>query len=159
MPSRRRALLALRPRLLEGGELVEALRRMTAELTADTSLHVEVSTRGSRMHLPEEVQDGLLRIAQEALNNAVRHARATRVTVNLVCTPTAVRLAIQDDGCGFEPSEGAAASSLGLAIMRERAERLGGKVVVSSHREKGTRVEARVRVSHAQPGPGGRGKH
>jgi signal transduction histidine kinase len=97
------------------------------------------------MHLsvPEETEQHLLRIAQEAVTNAGKHSRANKVFLTLHTEPDKVQLRIMDDGCGFD--QGHAFSSeighFGLIGMRERAARIGGKLRLSSQPGKGTEVE------------------
>lgn len=140
----RRALHALRPQLLDQADLPDALRRMASGLAAGTSRELEVSVQGEQRPLPADVEDGLLRIAQEALTNAVKHTEASHVRAELRFTRGAVRLEIADQGPGFDPRAADSGPGLGLAIMKERAERLGGTLRVKSEPGKGTRVVARV---------------
>src|SRR6185437_1902893 len=79
------------------------------------------------------------RVAQEALANVARHARATHVTVSLNSANGQMELTIQDDGAGFDPQQ--SSSGMGTANMRARAEELGGKLDLSSHPEQGTMVK------------------
>jgi signal transduction histidine kinase len=89
-----------------------------------------------------EVKIGLYRIAQEALANVVKHARATQVGLLLETQGSAVRLRIEDNGCPA-PSPGVQAAGLGLQIMRERAENLGASLCMTAADGGGTRVEVR----------------
>ena len=89
--------------------------------------------------LEPEVKVALYRIAQEALNNVAKHAGASEATVQLVCQPGEVDLSIRDDGLGFEPQQ-IGMNSLGLGIMRERAEAIGAQLAVQSEAGEGTRV-------------------
>jgi len=94
--------------------------------------------------LPDEVAIGLYRICQEALSNAWRHAEATRAAVTLTCDEDGVVLTIADDGCGFDPSSARGRGRcFGLLGMSERAEVLGGHLVVESAPGEGTRVTVR----------------
>jgi len=146
----RRALQALRPSLLDEGDLPCAVRRTTQELVAHTGVNAAFSLRGRRQPLAREVEDDLVRIAQEAVTNAVRHADAAHVRTELVYEPGAVRLRIVDDGKGFETRAGAPAAGLGLAGMRERAQRIGAKLRLRTDRGKGTTVEVSVPMPHAR---------
>ncbi|MGH2598811.1 MAG: sensor histidine kinase, partial [Dehalococcoidia bacterium] len=83
------------------------------------------------------------RIAQEALHNTVKHARATRVDVRLTCDPAAVSLELADNGVGFDPTQDFP-GHLGQTSMRERAEQLGGTLAVRSAPGQGTRIAARI---------------
>ena len=88
--------------------------------------------------LPADVQVGLYRIAQEALNNVVKHAKATQAVVTLRQGET-VRLTVADNGAGFDPGA-VTADHLGLKIMRERAEAIGAKLSIYSEPGDGTQV-------------------
>jgi signal transduction histidine kinase len=92
--------------------------------------------------LPSEVRIAFYRIAQEALNNVIKHARANEVQVCLRCTSKETVLRIEDDGRGFDQNA-IQSDNLGLNIMRERAAEIGAKLMIDSSPEKGTRVVAR----------------
>ena len=93
--------------------------------------------------LPIPVQHALYQIAQEALNNVLRHARASSVTVTLTCQDGGAVMEVVDDGCGFDP--GAVPDGrMGLANMRDRAQEAGGVLEVVSAPGAGTRVRVKV---------------
>jgi len=145
-----RALVAaLAPAGLEPGALDAALRRLAA--TADghpgTAARFEVS--GAVVPLPRPAEVMLLRVAQEALANVRKHARAAQVTVGLRYGEGQVGLDVTDDGSGFDP--GQAAGGYGLPGMRARAEEAGGRFQVRSSPGCGTTVSVVVPV----PGPAG----
>jgi signal transduction histidine kinase len=94
--------------------------------------------------LPMDVEEELYRIALEALNNALRHASATRVSVRLSVQGEDVRLEVADDGSGFDPHELDQPGGVGLASMRERAEKLGAMLTLDSSPGEGTRVCVQV---------------
>ena len=96
--------------------------------------------------MPEAVEEELYRIAQEALNNALRHAAATSVTVRICVDSECVELEVADDGQGFAPETVGAKGGMGLTSMQERAEKLGGSLTICSAPGAGTRVKARVRL-------------
>jgi signal transduction histidine kinase len=89
--------------------------------------------------LQPDVQVALYRIAQEALNNMAKHARADRAAVELHCRPNLVMLRITDDGQGFEPAS-VSPDHLGIGIMRERAKAIGAVIEIESRPGCGTRV-------------------
>jgi nitrate/nitrite-specific signal transduction histidine kinase len=95
--------------------------------------------------LPAEIEDGLYRIAQEALNNVLKHANAGHVTVCLHQEGRAVWLEVTDDGKGFDPRVAREQGGFGLRGMEERAARLGGDLTVQSSRGEGTRIRVEVR--------------
>jgi len=94
---------------------------------------------------PLVVQDTLYRIAQEALNNILKHAKARHVTLTLARGPEAITLEVRDDGIGFDPS-GPFPGHLGQRTMRERAARLGGSIEIDSTPGHGARVRVRIPV-------------
>jgi signal transduction histidine kinase len=90
--------------------------------------------------LPMAVEEGLYRIAHEALNNCLKHAHAGHVTVNVSRQDQRVTLTVADDGVGFDPATVREVGGLGLSAMAERAARLGGRLSVDSRPGEGTRV-------------------
>ena len=101
--------------------------------------------------MPEDTALCLYRIAQEALNNAVRHSGRTAARVELAREGSELRLVIADDGVGFDPETMCANGSLGLVSMGERARFVNGRLSVESHAGKGTRVEVRVPIKRISP--------
>lgn len=145
----RRSVWDLRPALLENLSLADALRRELFRFNQMTGVAVDFSVAGRARRLPARVEAGLLRVAQEALSNVHRHAAARRVTVTLTFGRGQVRLAVADDGQGFDPAGvGARADGhgFGLVGMRERVHLLGGELAVESAPGAGTKIEAKVRV-------------
>jgi signal transduction histidine kinase len=98
------------------------------------------------------VQHQLLRIAHEAMVNAVRHAYVTQIRIELSYNRDSVRLRVTDDGCGFDPDPMAPphGDHWGLTIMRERAEHIGGTLTITSAPGRGTTVEAEAPLSSHQ---------
>lgn len=90
--------------------------------------------------LPPDDLTQVLRIVQEALHNACRHARATRVTVRSIRQGPQHQLVVEDDGCGFDPAQANGTGHFGLSIMQARAARIRGKLVLDSAPGRGTRV-------------------
>ncbi len=139
----RRSLQALRPRLLDHADLAAALERLGGEVGSQTRAAVRVSVRGRPRPLGRDVEENLLRLAQEALQNAVRHAQARRIQVELAFDGRGARLQVEDDGRGFDLAR-RSPGGLGLDIMRERAERVGGLLEVETAPGRGTRVRVRA---------------
>lgn len=137
----RALIFELRPESLEQEGIVAALSKQTASLEARHRIPVETSFI-EEPALTIDAKQTLYRIAQEALNNIVKHAKAGRVRVCLE-TPAAgeIRLVIEDNGVGFNP-DGDFPGHLGLKSMHERAERLGGELNIESTPGQGTRVTA-----------------
>ncbi|MGW0085791.1 sensor histidine kinase [Streptomyces sp. NPDC003393] len=143
----RRSVHNLAPVALEDTGLPEALKRTVTEWGDRTGARAEFTLTGTAEQLHEEVAATLLRIAQEALSNAARHAHASRVGVTLSFMGDEVSLDIRDDGRGFEPLAVPArtrAGGFGLDGMRARAERIAGSLTVESEPGHGTAVSARV---------------
>lgn len=148
----RRSVLNLRAAPLEGRTLVEALQALVEERAHTTEVAIAFEPPHDRRPLPSRVEVGLYRIAQEALNNALQHAAPRHITLHLAVTPEEVRLAVEDDGRGFDVNrlpEGAAQDHFGLIGLRERAHLLGGHLRIESDRGVGTRVEATVPLERA----------
>jgi signal transduction histidine kinase len=140
----RSLIFELRPAALEADGLAAALAKHVDVLRRLHPQEISVELEAER-RLPAAVERALLRIAQEALGNALRHAGAARVEVELGVEDGVARLRVADDGSGFDPDEAAALSRrLGLVSMRERAEALGGRLEIESAPGRGTTVVAEV---------------
>jgi two-component system NarL family sensor kinase len=142
----RRSVLDLRAAPLGGLTLPDALRELAASLRREpdgAEIEVEVEGFEDGRPLPAAVEAGVYRIAQQALANATRHARARRVTLRLSRTPDALELGLRDDGVGFDVAA-VPAGRFGLVGMSERARLLGGTLAVESAPGAGTHVHARV---------------
>jgi PAS domain S-box-containing protein len=135
-------LLELRPSALTDVPLSDLLRQLVEAAVGTIKAEVELEIEGDcRVRLEPEAQIGLYRIAQESLNNIVKHAQATHVEVTLQCHPRGyVGLRIRDDGVGFDPTH-IPAGHLGVAIMQERAQAIGAEITVTSDVGSGTCVE------------------
>jgi signal transduction histidine kinase len=142
----RALIFQLRPAELERAGLTETLRKHVEVVTRVHQAPVEFRA-GPEGRQRAAVEQGAYRIAQEALANAVRHSGAGRIEVELACDGNGgLRLAVIDDGAGFDPDDPALASShLGLTSMRERAEELGGELRISSRQGSGTSIVLEVR--------------
>ena len=134
----RTLLVELRPNALVEVPLPTLLRQLTEALIGRSRMNIQLSTEGERK-LPPDVQVGLYRLAQEALNNVVKHAKASQAVVTLRCSNESLRLTVADNGVGFDPST-VTADHLGLKIMRERAEAIGAKLSVYSEPGEGTQI-------------------
>ena len=143
----RRTVWALRPGSLEQDDLAGALAQVARQLSGDHEVEVRVAGRPRR--LPAEVENNLLRIGQEALANAARHARADEIKVDLQFGNGVVRLSVQDDGCGFDVEHAAQAASghFGLAGIRERVHNLGGELSLLSRPGQGSELVVEVPVA------------
>ena len=140
---------SLRPPSLRRFGLVTAIRSHTDTfLTNHPDLNIQTDLQVEADNLPDETRLALFRIYQEALNNASKHAQATKITVHLSISQGSVVLEIADNGQGFHapPSwlEFARQGHLGIAGMVERAEAVGGKMEIASAPDQGTRVRVTI---------------
>lgn len=143
----RQIIRELTPARLDNG-LAAALRRLGQEQTDRAPFPVEVAAED--LDLPMGTQTALLRIAQGAVSNAIRHADATRIAVELARDDDAVALVVRDNGQGFDVSSAVAdshdADSFGLHAMRERVDQLDGALAITSAPGQGTTVTARLPI-------------
>ncbi|WP_425430808.1 PAS domain S-box protein [Chamaesiphon polymorphus] len=137
----RRSVVALRPQLLEEGSLQNALHRLIAQIRAaamDTTLYYEIE--GAVYALPPEVESNLLRMGQEALTNATRHANADEIRVELKYDRDRFCLRVKDNGRGFGVGSIPSSEGFGLLGMSERAERIGAQLAIRSQPGQGTEI-------------------
>jgi signal transduction histidine kinase len=145
----RTMLLELRPTAVVETRLSDLIRQLTDAMTGRVGLLAKYNIEPSP-NLPPDVHVTFYRIAQEALNNVLKHADASRVTVSLIACPPVdpgaagdwqgqMMLTITDNGLGFEERD-LEPDQLGLGIMRERAETIGAELSLDSQSDKGTRV-------------------
>ncbi|WP_306334488.1 GAF domain-containing sensor histidine kinase [Streptomyces sp. KL118A] len=140
----RAAVVELRPAALDEDGLVATLRTHTQVLHRAHSAEVTFESNGVRA-LPASQEEAMLRVAQEALHNALRHSGAEHVAVLLDKRGAGAALRVVDDGSGFDPkSIRRAGRHLGLVSMRDRASGVGGRLTVESEPGKGTTIEMEV---------------
>lgn len=140
MENLHRLAVRLRPASLDHLGLEAALRQQCSVLNGQNGLAVAFTVQGPEKRLAPAVETALYRIVQEALTNAVRHAEATRIDVLLDRGEDGIRVLVRDDGMGFEPEALSRDECLGLLGMRERAEALGGELVVEATPQAGTLI-------------------
>jgi PAS domain S-box-containing protein len=138
----RRSVLALSSPLPVNDDLIGAIRALVNHSRLSTKTQLEFSTRGTAVRLARRVAEDLLRIIQQAVDNALKHARASSIRIELAFNRKEVQLQIKDDGKGFDVRK--ARRGVGLIGMRERAKEIGGKFTLNSKPGKGTRVEVTV---------------
>ena len=144
----RRSVWDLRSRSREEFDLPGALAASSRTLTDGTGIRASVSTSGKVRQLPELLEDNLLRIAQEALTNVIKHAGPTTANIELNYRPNDVLLTIQDQGKGFVPEkcDGPREGHFGLLGITERAKRINGRVAIKSAPRMGTLVSVEVPI-------------
>ena len=148
----RNYILDLRPRQLQGESLIEGLGRLVSEFRQNTK--VEASLAGPReplSDLPQMHAMSLFHICQEALANIAKHAKASKVTIDLWATSDRVLLEISDDGQGFELDKTSKTVGHGLANMQTRVQNVGGDLDITSASGEGTSILAWVPRYPAQP--------
>ncbi len=137
----RRSLQALRAAPLEEFGLALALRDLAESAAQRADLGLDLDVPELAVNLPSHVEQSVYRIAQEALENVVRHARATHVAVKLLYTSNEIKLIVADDGIGFALDRiNGSLNQFGIRGMRERAMMLEGDLQIASELQKGTRV-------------------
>jgi len=155
MIAARRSVWDLRCHLLENGDLVSALRQAVAPMS-NGQVDIDVRVVGQHRRLAGPVEMNLLRIGQEAATNAIKHARARRIGIELEYSSDMIRLSIDDDGRGFSSDEAALAGNghFGLVDMKERAQSMGCCLQMESIIGGGTHIEVQVpsqQLRHEEP--------
>lgn len=140
----RRSVTALRPQLLEEGDLSSALNRLVAQMRSTTDTALMYETQGTAYSLPSEVENNLLRIGQEALTNAIKHAQSSEIRVELTYENTRCVLQVKDDGRGFGMGDTSLSSGFGLLGMSERAANIGAQLTIQNQPEQGTEIVVTV---------------
>jgi signal transduction histidine kinase len=140
----RRAVRALRPEPLAGARLPEALSELAARVAETSGVPVHAETTGDARPLLPELEVTLYRVAQEALANAEKHAKASRMGLTLSYSDEVVLLDVVDDGVGFRPGDRGDGTGFGLEAMRRRVQRVAGTLAVESTPGGGTAVNAQV---------------
>jgi signal transduction histidine kinase/ligand-binding sensor domain-containing protein len=129
------------------GDVVQALTRAGEDLFLNTPIHFSIVTSGKPRLLTSAAADDIFRIGREALTNVLQHAQAKTVEVEAAFEPAQFRLRIRDDGVGVSPEvmqRGARPNHFGLQGMRERAERVGGRLEFWSRENAGTEIDLKV---------------
>jgi signal transduction histidine kinase/ligand-binding sensor domain-containing protein len=141
----RRTISSMRLPALENNTLPEALSAIAAQLTEGASIEFDLEVKGRVQQLPYEQQANVYLIGREAIANAVNHARASRIAAVLVYSDKELRLAVQDDGMGFDPQSGTSKEDhWGMRGMRERAESIGAAFRLDTAPDRGTTIEVVV---------------
>jgi signal transduction histidine kinase len=145
----RTVIHGLRPPVLDDFGAVAALRQLVDEVRERHGISIQLRVTGDQTRLSAESELTVYRVAQEALSNVVRHAHATHTRVHMHFAEQVV-LTVTDDGCGFPTSAITSASPgghMGLTLMRERVNLIGGSLDVRPRRPHGTLVQATIRLT------------
>lgn len=135
----------LRPLALENVGLTGALQQRLDAVEARAGVDARLRIEGM-IRVPVAMEEDLYRIAEQALNNALKHAAATTVTVRMDCGEERVAVEVVDNGCGFDPASVEDKGGQGLVSMRERANRIGGILTVVSSPGQGTTIRVDVEI-------------
>jgi two-component system, NarL family, sensor histidine kinase LiaS len=141
----RALLLHLRPAALKGKTLQEGIAELLVELSQKVTM--EIQWKVEDISLDKGIEDHLFRILQESVSNTLRHSKATKLEVLLIERDELIIMRVVDDGVGFEVKDDKA-GSYGMQIMHERAVEVGGTLKVISVKNKGTRLEVKVPITH-----------
>ena len=120
------------PVVLEAFGLVEALEDLAERTEVDGAVQVGLEVEGAAGRPRPEIERTAWRVAQVAVDNAVRHAAATQITIVIAVAPDRVRLSVADDGRGMDPADPIRTSARGLSDIARRARAVGGRVVIES---------------------------
>ena len=150
MVEARRSVWDLRCQLLQHGDLVSAISQIVEPLVSREHAKVDVKIHGTPVRLPGQIEMNLLRIAQEAVANAVKHGRAQQVQIELQYKSISVCLTVIDDGQGFAASQSSPIGHFGLLDMRERAHSMNTELKIDSEPGRGTRISVEVPVNSSE---------
>ena len=143
----RRSVQALRPQALEEKPLAAALKDLIERMTTGTTMHAKLTVQGEPQKLPPELETNLLRIGQEVLTNALRHAHASQFDALLIFASREIHLNMRDNGHGFDPAK--SHEGFGLQGIRERAGDMGGQFSIESSEGNGAAISILLPLSSA----------
>jgi signal transduction histidine kinase len=142
----RESIWDMRSHILEKTDLLGALRSVAEQMSAGLGCTIRAQARGKSRRLAPMIENNLLRIGQEAVSNALKHAQARVIELEVSFEPARVRLVVRDDGRGFDPAAEHADGHFGLRGMKERVERMQGELRIQRGESGGTCVEVAVDV-------------
>jgi len=144
----RNSIWNMRSQVLETSDLAGALNGILKHMAEGSDVHTDVEVTGRVRRLAPVIENNLLRVGQEAITNAIRHARAREIKVTLDFGERQFHLSVRDDGQGFDPDKPPAnKSGFGLVGMRERAAELKGELIIHSAAGQGTEISLLVPLS------------
>lgn len=138
----RRSVWSLRSEVLESGDLPTALLRIAQQMTDHTTIQTDVIVDGTPIDLSAALEDHLLRIGQEALTNALKHAESQKIQIRLRFADDSVQLQVVDDGRGFDPQQ--QWRGYGMTSMEERTRQIGGEFSLKSRIGQGTTIQVSI---------------
>ncbi|MGF1498786.1 MAG: GAF domain-containing protein [Elainellaceae cyanobacterium] len=142
----RRSVHALRSGVLESSNLLTALQQLAQQMTDGTAVQAAVQVEGPSHPLPAQIEENLLRIGQEALTNALRHAQASQVDIRLLFEEEILHLSVSDNGQGFDPQTSLQQPGFGMVGMQERSHLINGDFHLNSQPGAGTTITVSVRT-------------
>jgi signal transduction histidine kinase len=142
----RQALSSMRLSLLEDHTLPEALAQAGKQIVTGVPIRFHLEVKGQHRQLPYETDANLFIIGREAINNSMAHASPASIHVTLQYERETVRLLVHDDGCGFDPYAPVERNHWGIQGMRERANQIGGNLILTSKPGHGTTIEVNART-------------
>jgi signal transduction histidine kinase len=142
----RNSIWNMRSQILEHADLAEALQGILRQLTDGTEIQRQFTVTGQTRRLAPVIENNLLRVGQEAISNAVKHARAKNISVALAFSAAEAGLTVHDDGEGFDPAQPPAGTHFGMIGQRERTAQMGGKLAVDSSPGHGTVVRVHIPI-------------
>lgn len=145
----RESIWDMRSHILEKTDLIGALRSVAEQMSAGSGCAIRTEVRGRPRRLSPMIENNLLRIGQEAVSNALKHARARSIDVELEFAAARVVLVVRDDGQGFDASAPGPAGHFGLRGMQERVAQIGGELRIRRADQGGTHVEVAVKTLDA----------
>jgi signal transduction histidine kinase len=134
----------LRPSNLEEMGLVDALRHRLETVEQRAGIKAQLEVNGELPSIPVYIEDELYAIAQEALNNSLRHSSASKVTVEINLVENELILLVQDNGVGFDP--GKVRPGIGLGSMKERARKIDGEIEITGQPGQGVMIKVKVEI-------------
>jgi PAS domain S-box-containing protein len=145
-----RVALGLRPSLLDTLGLAAAMEWLVEDLAERSGIEINLEIEPAEPELDERMTVTLFRVLQESLNNVIRHASASQVTVSLLCSDGEAELRVRDDGIGISAEQVEAADSIGIIGMQERARALGGEIKIQGYPDIGTNVTICIPVAQGE---------
>lgn len=136
----RNFITELRPMMLDDLGLLPTITRYIDTLKGETGLDIRLNTSGTDQRLENYLEVMIFRAVQELLSNVVRHSHATQVKLQIDINPVEARVSIDDNGSGFDVEAASKGQGMGLKVIRDRVEMLGGEIEVDSVIGQGTRV-------------------